>query len=243
MNALGSYRPFPRELVRRIRFVAAILCMSGQRKHIVRWLRSAGGTYLLDTPSPWMTFDAIKVLDAYVKPGMQVFEYGSGGSTLYWVAKGAAVISIEHDARWYAVVRNRLADGRNVDYRLVEPEPGMIAGNGDPADPYAYASDGAHYGGDNFRNYVSQIDAFPDQSFDLVSIDGRARPSCLMHAAKKVRPGGLLVLDNAERLYYLKHAAQFLSGFQEQQFPGCLPVVQHTSQTNLYWRTASHEVP
>ena len=222
------------DLVRRAKYAAKILRMPGQRRHVFRWWRSTENGYLLDAPSPWLTFDAIDALDAYLRPGMTVFEYGSGGSTLYWAKKGATVVSVEHDPLWFGVLQGRLASVRGVDYRLVEPEPGKLGD--DPGDPGAYTSDDDRYRESNFRRYVMQIDQFPENTFDLVSIDGRARPSCIVHAAPKVKPGGLLVLDNAERTYYLERARSALVGFEEQICPGCIPATGHLSQTNIYRR-------
>jgi hypothetical protein len=225
---------FPLEVARRAKYAAKILRMPGQRKHLFRWLRSAGEGYLLEAPSPWMTFDAIEVLAASLRPGMRVFEYGSGGSTLFWAKMGADVVSIEHDPLWFGTVQKRLSGLRGVDYRLVEPEPGKLGD--DPGDPGAYTSDDDRYKESNFRRYVMQIDQFPENTFDLVSIDGRARPSCIVHAAPKVKPGGLLVLDNAERAYYLARTRGSLAGFEERIYPGCLPATRHLSQTNIYRR-------
>jgi hypothetical protein len=226
----------PLELARRMKYGGAILRMPGQRKHLFRWLRSAGEDYLLDAPSPWMTFDAIEALDAYLRPGMRVFEYGSGGSTLFWAKKGAEVVSIEHDPAWFDAVRERLRSVPGVDYRLVEPEAGTSGSSADPGDPRAYVSEDERYRGKNFRRYVTQIDTFPEGTFDLVSIDGRARPSCVQHAAPRVKHGGLLVLDNAERPYYLAQTREVLTGFREQTLPGVLPSTRHVSQTNIYTR-------
>jgi hypothetical protein len=36
-----------------------------------------------------MTFDAIRELRTYMRQGMKVFEYGSGGSSLFWLSFGA----------------------------------------------------------------------------------------------------------------------------------------------------------
>ena len=35
-------------------------------------------------PIPWVTHGAKKWLDSYLKKDMKVFEWGSGGSTLYF---------------------------------------------------------------------------------------------------------------------------------------------------------------
>ena len=39
---------------------------------------------------------------------------------------------------------------------------------------------------------------FPEDSFDFVLIDGRARVECAYNALSRVRPGGFLLLDNSE---------------------------------------------
>lgn len=50
--------------------------------------------------------------------------------------------------------------------------------------------------------YIHAIDAEPDDSFDVVAVDGRKRLPCLRQAIRKVRPGGLLVLDDVHREQY-----------------------------------------
>ena len=50
--------------------------------------------------------------------------------------------------------------------------------------------------------YVHAIDAEPDASFDVIAVDGRKRVPCLLQAIRKVKPGGLLVLDDAQRERY-----------------------------------------
>ncbi|MCA9911392.1 MAG: hypothetical protein KC519_22215, partial [Anaerolineae bacterium] len=60
--------------------------------------------------------------------------------------------------------------------------------------------------------------------------------SCVMHSVTKLKVGGLLVLDNTERRYYLKHIQPFLKGFAEQRFRGLGPAspVYLQTQTNIY---------
>jgi hypothetical protein len=48
-------------------------------------------------------------------------------------------------------------------------------------------------------SYAAFIDRFPDHSFDLVIIDGRARAACIQHAIPKVKKGGYLLVDDSER--------------------------------------------
>lgn len=58
--------------------------------------------------------------------------------------------------------------------------------------------------GFNFSAYVKAIEAYTDASFDLVIVDGRVRHSCITHAISKVKKVGLLLVDNADRNYYLQ---------------------------------------
>ena len=218
-------------------FVFSIL-LSSQRRHAFRWLRSRQKHYLLDTPSPWLTFDAIEYLGSKVQRGWRVFDMAAGVPTLFWNSLGTTCVSVEHDPAWFSLMQARLS-GEKLDYRLVLPE---LAGDPerrapDPADPEGYRSGGLEWRGHTFRNYASQIDAFPDRYLDLVLVDGRARPSCLKHSVSKVKSGSLLVLDNAERAYYTEKCANLLRLFSKVEFFGALPVVPYFARTDVYIRT------
>ena len=63
-----------------------------------RWFHSMlPGHSPLQDETPWITFRAIDWLDAFLKPDMDVFEYGAGGSTLYLAKRARRVVSVEHD--------------------------------------------------------------------------------------------------------------------------------------------------
>ncbi|NNJ11426.1 hypothetical protein EKD04_013895 [Chloroflexales bacterium ZM16-3] len=227
LNTIRAYLAFPVRMFAR----------SSQRRYIVRWLASLWPGATLRRPQPWLVFAAIDYLNTIDMRSWQIFEYGSGSSTLYWLRRAAHVTSIEHDAPWYERVRALLPPGAKLDYALVSPEPCLRPElDLDPADPHAYIS--ANYPGEGltYKRYVSQIDAFADGSLDLVLIDGRARASCLARAAPKVRPGGMLILDNSERAYYTQRNAAALSSYQPLVFAGAVPLVPVFSQTTIYRR-------
>jgi predicted O-methyltransferase YrrM len=90
--------------------------------------------------------------------------------------------------------------------------------------------------GRRFHRYASAIDAFPDGSFDVVLVDGRARPACIRHGARKVRVGGWLILDNAEREYYVRHVQADLADFNRRSFRGAGPVNTASWQTDVFVR-------
>jgi hypothetical protein len=47
-------------------------------------------------PIPWMTYPFIDFISDRLSPDMEIFEYGSGNSTLYFASKVKWVYSIEH---------------------------------------------------------------------------------------------------------------------------------------------------
>lgn len=213
-----------------------ILASAGQRKHLLRWLRSRDPNYVLEAEIPWLTFDAVDELLKRLPPNPVVFEYGSGGSTLFWLKHHAQCTSVEHDARWCAAVRERVGDCERLDYRLVPPEHKPVNDIRDPTDPHAYCSADPLLAQFIFEKYVNQIDVFPDRHFDVVLVDGRARPSCLMRGAAKVKPGGLLILDNAERDYYTERTKPYLQDFTRTGFFGVGPTTRTMWRTDLYER-------
>ena len=215
-----------------------LLLSNTQRRYMLPWLRSLKSDYLLSTPSPWITFDAINYLKTRIRPGWRIFEYGSGGSTLFWLRLGAHCVSVEHDPVWYSLIQARIELSSQMDYRLVLPSP--MSSNSkptDPADPEQYSSFGIP--DHSFEQYVTQIDSFPDQYFDMVVVDGRARPACIVHGASKVKSGGLLVLDNADRDYYLEKTRHLVRHFTKYEFSGVIPGEFFYSQTNIYEQPSS----
>ena len=135
---------------------------------------------------PWLTRQAIGMLDSWLRPTDAVFEWGSGRSTLWLAKRVATLISVEHDAAWFMNVSSQIKDSglQNVQYRHVDDtgvptnEPGQ-------------------------SGYVGVAAEVPTGSMDCVLVDGQHRDECTVQGMRIVAPGGLLVLDNAN--WYLSH--------------------------------------
>jgi hypothetical protein len=165
----------------------------------------------LDLELPWVTVIAKNYIENFLKtkskPEVNVFEYGSGGSSLFFLKYSSQVVSIEHNEEWFELV-NKTVKQKNIkgwEGHLIEPEP-IINGfqiKLDASDPLHFYTKSTDFLNCTFKNYASFIDKFPDKYFDIVMVDGRSRPSCLYHSLNKIKQGGLLILDNAEREYYL----------------------------------------
>jgi hypothetical protein len=147
--------------------------------HVRQWLYEAR-----HPGRPWLAPGSIQVLERELRPDMAAFEWGSGRSTAWLGARVGSLTSIEHHEGWHATVTGRIVDAglTAVECRLV-PVPDDEAAT--------YWDDTA---------YVAAIDAFGDESLDLVVVDGVYRQHCAWRALAKVRPGGLLLVDDTRHL-------------------------------------------
>ncbi len=130
--------------------------------------------------APWLTSAAVDILVGWLNADDIVFEWGSGRSTAWFAQHAGRVISVEHDPVWYRSVTEQLrSDGSTNVERHLKP-----------------TSDGLR--DESSRGYVAVIDLLDDESIDLVLVDGLHRDECAVRSMRKLRPGALLVVDNAD---------------------------------------------
>jgi hypothetical protein len=193
-RALEPVRSYRRE-IRKPRPDVPIVGRLSLLRDFIPWHRSQGRSTLEDG-RPWITFEAVRILEHGLPAGAKVFEYGSGGSTLFLGRRAAQVVSVEHDPSWFAEVRAAVASLPAVEVVLALPRPATTEAEA------AVASASPDFAGQTFLDYVAVADRFPDHHFDLLIVDGRARPSAFFRGEPKVRIGGLVLLDDSERARY-----------------------------------------
>lgn len=169
--------------------------------------------YLIKIEAPYLNFKAIKWLNTYLGPSMEVFEYGSGGSTLFIAKRVKRLVSVEHDKYWFEKINSKLANKKITNCEYIYSPPDKLSDA--PALIKNYTSE--LMPGYSFEKYVKIIDKFPDKSFDFILIDGRARNSCIKQAVKKVRSGGFIMLDNSDRSRYAQ-AEELLFEYKIREF-------------------------
>jgi len=178
--------------------------------------------------NPWLPYLVTEYIKQ-LKP-QRVFEWGSGESTLFWFEIGVPYLrSVEHDSDWYFKVEKQLIELHTQGYHLIPFEDGTIGSN--PANPIYYKSASTELGEVNFKRYASFIDEFEGNKFDLILIDGMARASCLYHAASHVAENGCIVLDNAEREYYMQNVAFLFEGWERILLEGYGPILDYQWKT------------
>lgn len=200
------------------------------RAHRTRhWLRSLTAIHDVDAlialGVPWWTYGAIDEVESFLLTRVQprVFEYGSGASTVWLAQRAAHVTSVEHDSAWCEVLRTRLIGYDNVAVRLVPPDP-------QPDPTSVFLSEKPGYRGRTFRSYVEFI-RDSDDVFDLIVIDGRARPACLHEATSHLAAGGMIVFDNAKRSRYRAAIAQ--AGLHVTEHRGLVPSLPVPDVTSI----------
>ncbi|MDQ6805691.1 MAG: class I SAM-dependent methyltransferase [Actinomycetota bacterium] len=135
---------------------------------------------------PWLAPPAVAYLDRELPRDGAGLEWGSGRSTSWFGERLARLVSVEMNADWYETVKRKVADMPSVDLRYVAIEHPEH----EPTRP--------HY--DLVPKYVSVADESEPASLDFVLVDGHYRQACVLAALPKLRPGGLLVVDNTDWL-------------------------------------------
>ncbi len=176
-------------------------------KYFGRWYKDMkSGKNTLILALPWMTYDAIDFLRILTATkNMKVFEWGSGGSTLFFASRAEEVVTVEHDKEWGGYLKDEILKNEitNVSLNIIEGEPVADFSSLNQDNPDDYISRDKNSKGLSFEKYVKHINRFNNCYFDIVVVDGRARSSCIKQAIPHIKKDGYLVVDNAERNYYL----------------------------------------
>ena len=180
---------------------------------------------------PWITFGARRHPEQTLAAGARVFEYGAGGSTLFFLDRGCTVTTVDHDAAWLDRVRAQVRPEAPWTFHHVPPCPAHD-------DDRDYRSWFPRYRGPSFREYVHVLDDYPPGTFDVVMVDGRARGPCLAVASRLIAADGLRILDNSERPRYAASiAAVERDGWRAAHFHGPGPyVIKEFWNTTLFTR-------
>ncbi len=174
-----------------------------------RWRAKTGRT----PERPWIVPAAVGWLGRRMRKDWAVLELGSGRSTVWFARRSARVISFEDNEYWYPRTRQRLEEAglSNAELRLRAVE-----------------------------DFPQEVAALPDESFDLVVVDFLEAPTvtridALKPAMKKVRPGGLLLLDDSDRPGYAE-AFELLAEWHFRKFSGVKDEWPEACETGIFRR-------
>jgi hypothetical protein len=89
-------------------------------KHLYNWKRSLKkGSNPFADELPWMTYRAIDYIKDNLSDDSVVFEFGSGGSTLFFSKHYKKVVSVEHEKKWHDIILKELKSRRINNAELI----------------------------------------------------------------------------------------------------------------------------
>jgi hypothetical protein len=141
---------------------------------------------LLHHSEPWISHEAVGFCASSLNSSQIGLEWGSGRSTPWYGKRLGKLLSIEFDPVWHRKVVRVTRDLPGVECRLIPLEHSLNEPTVRDYDPVP--------------RYVAVANEFTDQSLDFVVVDGHYRLACVKQVLPKIKPGGLLLIDNTEWL-------------------------------------------
>jgi hypothetical protein len=170
----------------------------------------------LELEIPWWSYGAIDFIARWCSRETKVFEFGTGGSTLFFSQRCRSVKCVEDDSSWFQKVSTRVKEtgSKNVDIRLC---------------PFDFRNPSDFERSDYLRAL--------DQEFDLIVVDGQdwtfnERPICFSRAEEFVCKGGAIVVDDSWR-YTSLHVTNRAKSFKVFESVG--PSRYGVTRTDVYF--------
>lgn len=177
----------------------------------IGWTNSIDTGNIVDKngdPLPWVSYPFMQFIGPRLNRNMQLFEFGSGNSTLYYAQKVGSVTSVEHDAGWYEKIKTNMP--ANVQLFFCDLQPG----------------------GDYCQYALKQ-----ETLYDIVIVDGRDRVNCCFNSLSAIKENGIVVLDDSEReKYAAAHTFMQQKGYKQIDFWGTAPAVDYLKCTTIFYR-------
>ncbi|OQY78112.1 MAG: hypothetical protein B6D45_02445 [Ignavibacteriales bacterium UTCHB3] len=157
---------------------------------------------------PWVSLSFYEFFKSRVNSKMDVFEFGSGYSTLWFAKRVNTVTSIEHDKKWFDKMQEKLP--KNVKVIL------------------------SHDNKDIYSNELIKL----DYNFDIITVDANHRNECMFVAPERLKTGGVIILDDSEREEYTPGINFLTEkGFKKIDFHGIASGFIHSKATTVFYKS------
>lgn len=160
-------------------------------------------------PIPWFTYPSIDFLSKRLHKNLNVFEFGSGNSSLFFAKRVKSISSVEHDKEWFNKIRTSLPDNSKLIY---------VESN---------SSD----------QYIEPL-KMGEEKFDIIIVDGIFRNECLFELIKQLNQQGVIILDDSERNEYTEGINFVLdANFKRIDFVGIAPGLLYSKTTTIFYKS------
>lgn len=174
----------------------------------MRSLREGKPVNLKGEPLPWMSYPMIKLLEDKLVGDINVFEYGSGYSTLFFSKRVNSIDSVEYDLNWFNHIKLALPKNASINFVLND-------------------TDGFYC-----RSILNK-----SINYDLVVIDGRDRVNCFKQALSAITERGVLLLDDSDRVEYSQcFDIAKNNNFKFLRYQGLKPTGNKTYETTVFYK-------
>ncbi|MGY4383133.1 hypothetical protein ACVWYN_000152 [Pedobacter sp. UYP24] len=158
---------------------------------------------------PWVTYSFIDFIKDRITKQQNIFEFGSGNSTIFYAKLAGSVYSVEHDKEWFE--KSSKINLSNV--KMIQCD---LKTDGE------YCRSAAPTG----------------IKFHVIIVDGRDRVNCCKQAIHSLTEDGIVVLDDSERSEYAEAHAFFKeNGFKYLPFSGMAPGVIISKYTSIFYKS------
>ena len=151
---------------------------------------------------PLMRDRAIEFFGQFLRPDMTCLEWGMGGSTLRFGKEVDRWYSLEHNSQWYHDIMHQVSE-----LGLAKKIIGKLCSSGswdsvrrwtdgDPRWPKRWADLERTMKAYGWKDYCTGFKHFGTVTFDLVFVDGRARPECVKQIVESGRLEGILLVHD-----------------------------------------------
>lgn len=134
--------------------------------------------------TPYMSKEERVFIEKFLNKSDTMLEWGSGGSTVCFAKLVNKMYSIEHDKKWFDIVKGNKPE--NVKYYFVEQ-------NAPRTRPTKK---------EEFIDYINFIEKIGVERYDVVFVDGRARKFCALKALDYVDKNSKIIIHDWERPIY-----------------------------------------
>ncbi len=224
-------------------------------KNKISWKKSFLDGFSQDengNPVPWMTYEAIDFLKKNINKNHDIFEFGSGASTLFFSRMAGSITSLESNKRWFEIIADKSANMWSSLQKQPSPEGKYKAQLSDEnnKEDIKNISIHNHHNCANINLYLmndaltnDDYQNFPNilnKKFDFIIVDSLKRFECVRNCLTALKPSGCLILDDSERKNY-KKIFDFLSekNFKAQDFFGIAPAQLRIKNTTFFTQNNS----
>ena len=174
------------------------------------WLKSWWYNKPIDNekqPLPWITYPAIDFIKQFDFEHSRIFEWGSGNSTMWWSKRCKEIVSVESNANWYNLMKDKLPG--NVKYLTCSID----------------------------LKEEMNLFLDSEGMYDVIVVDhnGTFRRECCRIAPQKLNEGGLILLDNSDQCLFATEELR-KSGFQQIDFAGIAPSCSYAQTTSIFFK-------